>query len=84
MVQARQRHAGGRRRYGPAGNHAAARGDKELILYLVNKGADVKAISRRGQSTADMANGPVQRVQVFPEIVVLLVGLGSELTAKGR
>ena len=65
-------------------HHAAARGDRELILYLVEKGADVKAISRWGQSTADIANGPVQRVQVFPEIVELLVGLGSGLTEKGR
>ena len=40
-------------------HHAAARGDNEVILYLVSKGANVKAVSRRGQTTADMANGPV-------------------------
>ena len=58
-------------------HHAAARGDNELILYLVEKGADVTAVSRRGQTTADMANGPVQRIQPFPETVALLEKLGS-------
>ena len=48
-------------------HHAASRGDNELIRYLVSKGADVKAVSRSGQTTVDMANGPVQRVQPFPE-----------------
>ncbi|MHC5062568.1 MAG: ankyrin repeat domain-containing protein [Planctomycetota bacterium] len=64
-------------------HHAAARGDRELILYLLERGANVEAISRRGQSVADMANGPVQRVQVFPEIVELLVERGSSLSKKG-
>jgi ankyrin repeat protein len=59
-------------------HHAAARGDNELILYLVEKGADVKAVSRRGQTTADMANGPVQRISPFPETVALLEKLGSK------
>ena len=58
-------------------HHAAARGDNELILYLVEQGADVTAVSRRGQTTADMANGPVQRIQPFPETLALLVGLGA-------
>ena len=58
-------------------HHAASRGDDELILYLVDRGADVSAVSRRGQTTADMANGPVQRVQPFPDTVELLVGLGA-------
>jgi ankyrin repeat protein len=58
-------------------HNAAARGDVELIMYLVDKGADVKALTRKGETTADMANGPVQRVTVFPEVVRLLVGLGS-------
>ena len=48
-------------------HHAAARGDVEMILYLVSKGADVKAVNREGQTTADMANGPVQRTQPYPE-----------------
>jgi hypothetical protein len=38
-------------------HHAAARGDNEMINYLVSKGADVTAVARSGQTTADMANG---------------------------
>lgn len=59
-------------------HHAAARGDNELILYLVEQGADVTAVSREGQTTADMANGPVQRISPFPQTVRLLESLGSE------
>jgi ankyrin repeat protein len=59
-------------------HHAAARGDNEMILYLVSKGADVTVVSREGQTVADMANGPVQRVQPFPETVALLESLGSK------
>ena len=58
-------------------HHAASRGDNELIRYLVEKGADVTVISRKGQTTADMANGPIQRVSPFPETIDLLVGLGA-------
>jgi uncharacterized protein len=59
-------------------HHAAARGDNEMILYLVSKGADVTAVNRAGQTTADMANGPVQRTQPYPETVALLMKLGSK------
>ncbi|MFT5432753.1 MAG: ankyrin repeat protein [Myxococcota bacterium] len=59
-------------------HNAAARGDDELIRYLVDKGADVTFISRRGQTTVDMANGPQQRVQPFPSTMALLEGLGAE------
>ena len=59
-------------------HNAAARGDVEMILYLVSKGADVKAVNREGQTTADMANGPVQRTQPYPEAVELLVKLGAK------
>jgi ankyrin repeat protein len=59
-------------------HHAAARGDNELIQYLVDKGADVTVVSRRGQTTADMANGPVQRISPFPETIALLERLGSK------
>ena len=58
-------------------HHAASRGDSELVLYLVDHGADVTVVSRRGQTTADMANGPIQRLQPFPATVVLLEELGS-------
>ena len=58
-------------------HHAASRGDVELILYLVDQGADVMAVSRKGETTADMANGPVQRVQPYPEAIALLESLGA-------
>jgi uncharacterized protein len=61
-----------------AAHHAAARGDNEMILYLVSKGADVTKVSRGGQSTVDMANGPVQRVEPFPETIALLETLGAK------
>jgi hypothetical protein len=59
-------------------HHAAARGDTELILYLVDQGVDVTQVSRRGQTTVDMANGPVQRIQPFPETIALLERLGAK------
>ena len=59
-------------------HHAAARGDNEMIMYLVSKGADVKAVSRRGQTTVDMANGPVQRLSPIPETIKLLESLGAK------
>ena len=59
-------------------HNAAARGDNEMIRYLVSKGADVKAVARSGQTTADMANGPVQRISPFLETVKLLESLGSK------
>ncbi|HEX6165043.1 MAG TPA: ankyrin repeat domain-containing protein [Vicinamibacterales bacterium] len=59
-------------------HHAAARGDNAMILYLVSKGADVKAVARSGQTTADMANGPVQRLSAIPETIELLMKLGSK------
>lgn len=59
-------------------HHAAARGDNQLIRYLVEQGADVTLVSRRGQTTVDMANGPQQRVQPFPETIALLESLGAK------
>ena len=58
-------------------HHAAARGDNELIRYLVEQGADVMVVSRRGQTIVDMANGPVQRIQPFPATIALLESLGA-------
>ena len=58
-------------------HHAAARGDNEMILYLVEKGGDVTVVSRRGHSTADMANAPVSRLSPIPETIALLVKLGA-------
>jgi ankyrin repeat protein len=59
-------------------HHAAARGDNEMIRYLVSKGADVKAVSRTGRTVVDMANGPVQRLRPFPETIELLEKLGAK------
>jgi ankyrin repeat protein len=63
-------------------HYAASRGDNELIEYLVSKGGDVTAVTRLGQSTADMARGGragfFTRV-AYPETVELLRSLGSTL-----
>ena len=59
-------------------HNAASRGDVEMIKYLISKGADVKVANRFGQTTADMANGPVQRIQPFPEALALLESLGAK------
>ena len=58
-------------------HHAASRGDNELVKYLIEHGADVTVVSRKGQTTADMANGPIQRVPPFPETIDLLVSYGA-------
>ena len=58
-------------------HHAASRGDNALVRYLVDRGVDVTQVSRMGQTTVDMANGPVQRIQPFPETIALLEGLGA-------
>jgi uncharacterized protein len=59
-------------------HNAAARGDNDMIKYLVSKGANVKAVNREGKTTADMANGPVQRTQPYPETIALLESLGAK------
>lgn len=63
-------------------HHAAARGDNEMIVFLVSRGADVTRVNRAGQTTIDMANGPVQRVQPFPETIALLAKLGAKNSNK--
>lgn len=59
-------------------HHAASRGDNELIRYLVEQGADVTVVARSGQTTVDMANGPVQRISPFPQTIALLESLGAK------
>ncbi len=59
-------------------HHAAARGDNEMVLYLVKKGANVMAVARSGQTTVDMANSPEQRTQPYPETIKLLEGMGAK------
>lgn len=59
-------------------HHAAARGDNEMINYLVSKGADPKAVGRDFRTTVDMANGPVERLRPFPETIQLLEKMGAK------
>ncbi|HVC19990.1 MAG TPA: ankyrin repeat domain-containing protein [Vicinamibacterales bacterium] len=63
-------------------DNAAAVGNNGMILYLVSKGADIHAINRNGQTVADMANGPVQRVNPFPKTIALVEKLGGKLMHK--
>jgi ankyrin repeat protein len=58
-------------------HHAASRGDNEVVQYLIDNGADVTVVSRKGQTTADMANGPVERVPPYPETIALLEKYGA-------
>jgi ankyrin repeat protein len=58
-------------------HHAASRGDNEMILYLVSKGVDPKAVAANGRTTVDMANGPGQRITPFPATIALLESLGA-------
>jgi len=58
-------------------HHAAHRGDTEMIVYLVSRGAKVDIVAKNGQTTVDMANGPRQRVQPYQETITLLMGLGA-------
>ncbi len=63
-------------------HQAAARGDNEMVLYLVSKGADVRAVNRTGQTVADLANGPYQRIPPYPETMALLKKLGARVVHK--
>jgi ankyrin repeat protein len=61
-------------------HYAAVRGDNALIEYLVSKGADVKKLSRLGQSPVDMARGGRAGYfdrTYYPETVALLQKMGS-------
>ncbi len=61
-------------------HHAAGRGFRDVIDYLLEHGADPTAISRSGQSAADMANGPVSLgAPPFPDIIEHLLSLGATL-----
>ena len=59
-------------------HHAASRGDVEMLTYLVSQGADPLVVNREGQTTVDMANGPVQRTQPWPEAIKYLESLGAK------
>jgi ankyrin repeat protein len=61
-------------------HYAAVRGGDDLIQYLVDKGADVTAPSRLGQSPVDMARGGQGGFFLrtpYPKTVELLQSLGS-------
>jgi hypothetical protein len=47
------------------------------VVYLVSKGAKVDAVCKGGTTVVDMANGPRQRIQPYPETVAMLEMLGS-------
>jgi ankyrin repeat protein len=71
----------------PAGGYtaihnAAARGDNEMILYLVSKGAKVDVMSKTGVTPVDMANGPRQRIQPYASTIALLEMLGAKNSHK--
>ncbi len=63
-------------------HNAASIGETELCEYLLSKGADISAVSERGETVADMANGPRQRIQPFPETLALLLSMGSPFNDK--
>jgi ankyrin repeat protein len=56
---------------------AAYLGNHELITYLVDHGADVKAVAKDKNTVADMANGPTRFGIPHPETVEMLEKLGS-------
>jgi ankyrin repeat protein len=56
---------------------AAYIGNDELIRYLIDHGADVKAVAKDKNTVADMANGPTRFGIPHPETVTLLEKLGS-------
>jgi len=56
---------------------AAYLGNHELIAYLMDHGADIKAVAKDKNTVADMANGPTRFGIPHPETVTLLEKLGS-------
>ena len=86
LKQVQQQAQGGFGRGAPGGitalHNAASRGDNEMILYLVSKGARVDVVANNGSTVADMANGPRQRIQPYPETIALLEMLGSRNSHK--
>lgn len=75
-------------------------GDNEILKYLVARGADVKArassvVGREeggdtdvaagtGDTVADYANGPGMNARVYPDMIALLINLGSEFSDNCR
>lgn len=57
---------------------AAYIGHNDMVNYLVSKGAKVDAVTKAGDTVADMANGPTRFGLPHPETVALLEKLGSK------
>jgi ankyrin repeat protein len=58
-------------------HHAASRGDTAAVQYLIDRGADVMVVSRKGETTVDMANSPYERIPPYPETIALLESYGA-------
>ncbi len=58
-------------------HNAAAIGHNEMVQFLFDHGADPTALGNNGETVADMANGPRQRIQPFLETIALLLKMGS-------
>jgi uncharacterized protein len=71
----------GTRGYTPIHN-AAARGDNEMISYLVSKGARVDLVGKNGVTPVDMASSAGERGEPFPETVKLLESLGAKISRR--
>jgi ankyrin repeat protein len=80
--QGQQEGFGGRGGGITALHNAASRGDNEMILYLISKGAKADAVANNGATIVDMANGPRQRIQPYPETIALLEILGAKNSHK--
>jgi ankyrin repeat protein len=55
---------------------AAGRGHNDVILYLLEKGADPFLVGRSGMTTLDIANGPADGLAPFVETIKLLRDMG--------
>ena len=83
VVQQQVAQFGGGRAGGVTALHnAATRGDNEMIIYLVSKGAKVDAVANNGSTVVDMANGPRQRIQPYADTIALLEMLGAKNSHK--
>jgi ankyrin repeat protein len=79
---------------------AALVGDRDVIMYFVARGGDVATRANvsasayslngnaakpgTGETVADVANGPLEKTLVFPEVIDLLMALGSEFSDNCR
>lgn len=57
---------------------AAYIGDNTMVQYLIDKGAKIDAVTKAGDTVADMANGPTRFGLPHPDTVALLEKLGSK------